>query len=318
MSLDKFIDALAGWPKKLSAKLRPSNELDQRVERYADLQGTSTKKLNFGLWYVQHTKIFFLVLVWSLVIVAAVLWSFSLYLLADYLFVGLKHDRETLAQLSQPIDVVRYNYDVNLEILEAEALPIGSNHYDLVGSLKNDNANVWGSFSYYFLADGKQLAGGAGFILPNEEKFLLSLNQEMSWRPQKVVLVLDYFSWRRLDAHKIPDWEQYKSDRLNFVVRDKVFTTANESGLTENVEVNLLSFNVTNQSIFNYKQVPFLVILYSGQEIVGVNRYTFANFQSGQKEAINLTIVGRLPNITSMVVVPDVNILEAGNFGQIN
>lgn len=318
MLLDKLINGLTAWPKKIIGKFQPGDSLNERVERYADLEGVSTKKLNFGLWYVRHTKTFFLLLVWSLVVSAAILWSFSLYLLADYLFVGLKQDREALYQLSQSIDVVRYNYDINLEILEAQALPLGANRYDLAGVVKNNNGNVWGVFDYYFLADGKRLNGGSGFVLPNEEKFLLSLNQEIGWTPQKVVLVLDYFNWRRINAHEISDWQKYRDDRLDFVVRDKLFVSANESGLTSNIAVNQLSFNITNQSIFNYKQAVFSIRLYSGGNLVGVHRYAIANFSSGQKEAINLTIFGQLPNITNIVVEPDINILDSGNFGRLN
>lgn len=315
---DNFIDTLIGLPKKLIDKLKPSSELEARVERYSDLEGVTTKKLNIGLWYIKHTKFFFLLVVWILGITAAVLWSFSLYLLSDYLFRGIKQDREALVQLSQSIDVVRYNYDSNLEILDAQALSIGDNHYDLVGSLKNKNTNTWGSFNYYFLVDGKPMGNSSGFILPNEQKFLISLNQPLDYTPAKVVLVLDYFGWRRLNAHTIPDWEKYKTDHIDFAVRDKIFLPGNESGLTENLNVNQLSFNVTNQTPFNYKQAPFLILLYSGNNLVSVNRYTFFEFKPRQKESVSLTIVGALPNITDISVLPDINVLDDTNYSSID
>ncbi len=315
MFLDNFIDKLINAPKSLVDKLKPSDEMAARVERYSDLEGTSTKKLNLGLWYAKHTKIFFLIVVWALAIVASVLWSFSLYLLADYLFVGLKEERANLNSLSQPIDIVRYNYDANLEILDAQALALGNNRYDLVGALKNTNTNVWGVFNYYFLVDGQRQGAGTGFILPNEQKFIISLNQTITTVPSKAVLVLDYFNWRRINAHDIPSWDKYRQDRIDFMVRDKQFLGGNESGLTGNLDINQLTFNVTNQTYFNYKQAPFLIILYSGRNLVAVNRYVFADFKSRQQQAVNLTIIGKLPNITDITVIPDINILDNNNFG---
>jgi hypothetical protein len=315
--LDNFIDNLIALPKKLSDKLKPSDELSARVERYTDIEGVSTKRLNTGLWYIKHTKLFFLIVVWTLGITAAVLWSFALYFLADYLFIGIKQDRQALLDLTQSIDVVRYNYDTNFEILDAQALAANSDSYDLIGSIKNKNTNAWGKFSYYFLVDGTKMGEGNGFILPNEEKYLISLGQKIDYTPSKVVLVVDRFPWHRLNAHTIPSWEEYKKDKIDFAIRDKVFSPGNESGLTENLDINQLSFNVTNQTSFNYKQAPFLIFLYSGQNLASINRYTFFNFTPRKKESVNLTIIGKLPNITDIVVVPDINVLDEANFGPI-
>jgi len=318
MFFDDFIDKLIALPKAIANKLKPSSDINARVERYSDLEGVTTKGLNIGLWYVKHTKDLFLILVWFLSISAAVLWSFSLYYLGNYLFFGMKQDRESLSQLSQSVDVVRYNYDVNLEILDAQALVTKENTYDLIGFLSNKNNNTWGAFNYYFLVDGKHLGDGVGFILPNETKPLISLNQTIDYTPSKTVLVLDFFGWRRLNAHDVPNWEDYKANHLDFVVRDKVFFPGNESGLSENVDINQLSFNVTNQTSFNFKQAPFIITLYNGQNIVAVNRYIFYNFKSRQKEQVNLTIIGKLPNITDISVSPDINVMDNEVYGPID
>jgi len=309
--MGKIIDFLISGFNSLIAWFRPKDDLTARVNRYQDTGGLSTKKLNLGLWYVKHIKVFFLAVVWSLVVVAAVLWSFALYLLGNYLFVDLKQDQTNLSGLSQSIDVVRYNFDANLEILDASAISLGDNRYDLTGELNNKNQNVWGEFNYYFLVDGRPVGNNSGFVLPNEKKFLFSFNQTLDYPPVKVVLVLDYFGWRRIDAHSIPDWSAYAGDRLNFAIRDKNWLSGSQAGLSENLDLNQLSFSVTNQTFFAFNQAPFDIVLYNGPAIVSVNRYIVNDFKPKQTVKINLTIVGRLPNISDIVVRPDINILAA-------
>jgi hypothetical protein len=317
MSLDKFIDVLIDLPKKISDKLKPDESLSARVERYEDLAGVSTKELNTGLWYVKKTKTMFLVVVWTLVVVAGVLWSYVLYYFGYYLFVGLKQDRQTYAELSEPVDVVRVDFKANLKIGAAQALAWGDDHYDLVGELENRNTNSWGYFSYYFLIDGQRYGNSNGFILPNEKKFLTAFNQNITAAPVNVSLVVENFGWFRINLHQIPDWEAYKKERSNFAVRDKLFSSAADSGLTENVELNRLTFTLTNQTSYNFRQAPFLILMYSQDEIVGVNRYIVTDFAPRQDKVVNLTIVGDLPKVTNVEVVPDINILDGSIYGQL-
>lgn len=317
MSLNNFIDNLITLPGKLIDKLKPSEELADRVNRYKDIEGLSTKQLNVGLWYRQQTKLFFLIIVWTLVIVASVLWSYSLYFLGDYLFVGLKQERQNLSALTESINVVRYDFDANLSIGRAQALPLGNNHYDLIGTLTNNNIQVRGLFNYYFLVDGRKFGGGSAFIFPQEERLVISINAKIDFVPSSVVLVLDNFRWQRINLHEIPDWTSFKDNHLDFAIRDKVFVGAGESGLSENLELNQVFFSLVNQTPFNYRQAPFLVVLYSKGQIAAVNRYLVLDFKPKQQEKITLTITGKLPPIDSIEVIPDVDILNKNNYGPI-
>ncbi len=317
MFLDNFIDKIISWPGILLDKLKPSEELTARVDRYSDLEGLSTKQLNVGLWYKQKTGLFFLVTVWSLVIIASVLWSYSLYFLGDYLFVGLKQDRQNLSALTEPINVVHYDFDANLSLGRAQALPLGDNRYDLIGSVINRNTRVKASFSYYFLVDGKPFGSGSSFVFPQEERLVLSVNAKIDFVPTSVVLVLDEFNWQRINSHDIPDWTSFKDERINFAVRDKVFVGASDSGLSENLDINQVSFSLINQTPFNYLQAPFLVLLYSKDQIVSVNRYLILDFKPGKKEDVVLSVAGKLPPVDKIEVIPDMDILDNANYGPI-
>lgn len=298
-------------------KFKPSEDISDRVNRYSDQEGLSTKQLNVGLWYRQQSKLFFLIIVWALVIVASVLWSYSLYFLGDYLFVGLKQERQNLSALTESVGTVRYDFDQNLSMGPTQALLTGDNHYDLVGRVINKNTQVKANFSYYFLVNGKKVGGGSAFMFPEEERLVLSANEKIDTVPTTVVLVLEDFSWQRINPHEIPDWTVFKNSHIDFAMRDKVFVNANDSGLSENLDINQVSFNLVNQTPFNYRQAPFLVELYNQGQLVAINRYLVLDFKPGQKEAVNMTITGKLPPIDSIEVIPDINILDNNNYGPI-
>lgn len=315
MWLDKVVDTIIDFPSKLADRLKPDESLEARVNRYADLEGVSTKKLNTGLWYVKKNKLIFLTVVWALVLAAGVMWSYVLYYFGYYLFVGIKQDRQLYADIANPADVVRIDFDANLKVGVAQALAWGDDQYDLIGELVNDNQNAWGFFSYHFLINGRRYGEGRTFVLPNEKKFVTAFNQSIGAVPDQVVLVVENFSWRRVNFHLIPDWSTYRDERLNFVVRDKLFASAVESGLTENVDLNRLTFSIVNQSAFNFRQAPFLVLMYTQDKIVGINRYVVNDFFPRQEKAVSLTVVGHLPKISKVEVVPDINILDDTIFG---
>lgn len=317
MSQDTIIDKILNSPIALMDKFKPSEDISARVNRYSDQEGLSTKQLNVGLWYRQQSKLFFLIIVWALVVVASVLWSYSLYFLGDYLFVGLKQERQNLSALTSSVDVVRYDFDQNLSMGPTQALPLGDNHYDLVGRVINKNTQVKAFFSYYFLVNGKRVGGGSSFMFPQEERVVVSINAKIDTIPTTVVLVLENFSWQRINLHEIPDWASFKKSRIDFAVRDKVFVNANDSGLSENLDINQVSFNLVNQTPFNYRQAPFLVELFSQGQLVAINRYLVLDFKPGQKEAVNMTITGKLPLVDNIEVIPDINILDNNNYGPI-
>lgn len=317
MALDNFIDKLIALPNALIDKLKPSEEIAERVNRYTDQEGLSTKQLNVGLWYKQQTQLFFLIVVWALVIVASVLWSYSLYFLGDYLFIGLKQERSNLSALTESVDIVRYNFDANFSLGRAQALPLGDGHYDLIGTVVNKNTQVRATFKYYFLINDKKFGEGTGFVFPQEERMVVSPNEKIDFIPSNITLVLEDFNWQRINLHQIPDWKAFKDSRINFAVRDKIFVGASETGLSENLDINQVSFNLVNQTPFNYRQAPFLVLLYNKDQIVSVNRYVVVDFKSQKKEAATITITGKVPPVDSIEVIPDINILDDGNYGPI-
>lgn len=288
-----------------------ATELEKKLNNFTDVEGLSTRGLTFGVWYMKHRRNFFLIAVWFLTIIATVLWVYSLYYFGYYLLVGSKTDRLNESIISDnPRAVEQRKLLSSLSYGFVQSVDLGRNSYSLIGKLASANKSNWSIFDYYFLVDGEPMGTSTSYILPNDEKYLTSVIDGLPTQPDSVQLIVTNFRWSRIDYHKISSWPDYKSDRLSFLVLDKKFVGANESSLSDRLPVNSLSFNITNRTAYSFREASLQVILYSGSEVVYVKDYIINNFYSKERRDINLTLIGSLPNITRVEVLPEINILD--------
>lgn len=290
-------------------------DLEKKLNNFIDVEGISTKSLSFGLWYIKHRRKFFMFAVWALSILATVLWVYSLYVFGFYLLVGAKNDRANNEITTEnPLALEQRKLLSNVSYGFIQAVSLGNNSYSLVGEFSNGNSGNWPIFDYYFEIDGQEYGAGTSFALPSGKRFVTGVIDNLPGSPTSVKLIITNFRWNKIDRHLITDWEAYKNDRLNFLVLDKKFIDAGNSSLSDRLSINTLSFNITNRTAYGYREAPLQIILYSGSEVVYVKNYIINNFNSKDREDISLTIVGDLPNINRIEILPDVNILDETNF----
>lgn len=83
-------------------------ELKSRIKKYKDIEGTSTKELDFGLWFIENKHKFRMAFVYCLSIIAAVSWLISLFSFAYYIFWGMKKDELMIRQM---VETSAINHD---------------------------------------------------------------------------------------------------------------------------------------------------------------------------------------------------------------
>lgn len=291
-------------------------DLDRRVKDFVDIGGVSTRFLGLSLWYVEHKKFLFLLTVWFLALSATVLWSFCLYYFTYYLLVGARQDRENELALSEfSVTAPRQLQGwTDLQKVFIKALPTGQDRYDLAGQVINPNQDIWATFDYYFLIDGVPTERQSGFVFPGETKTLISVGQTLPSTPIDGTLVLERVGPDRFKARDMPDWPAFKEDHLKFLVQDKIFTPYTQTGLTEKLPINRLSFSLINQTAFNYRQAKFIITLYQGNNLLAVDNYIVRDFMSKEKKNINLSIIGSLSAVNRIDIVPDINIINSSEY----
>ncbi|MCU0679477.1 MAG: hypothetical protein MUC28_03485, partial [Planctomycetes bacterium] len=285
------------------------------INEYHDPEGLTARKMNIGLWLIEHRREIFTIPVVALAVIGVITWLYSIYGFGYYLVKGREEDRMLVKSLLET-NIPGHDY-----FLAKSARPIlaGPAHiiaaedgdrYDFYSEVKNPNQNHWGYFNYSYTVDGKELPQQKAFILPGESKYIYNLNQELKRKPSSSRLNIYSVAWQRIDRHVYPDWASFASERLAITVENIKFLPAKSTLLSEKLNINELTFSATNQTAFNYREVNFLIMLMRQDEIIGVNVYVLRDFLSGQSRAASLAWPGRLGRVDEVKIRPELDITQ--------
>lgn len=288
-----------------------NQQFDERLKHYRDVEGLSTRQLDFGLWYIKNRKKFFITLVIILALTAAGTIGYSLYQFSSYLIFGINQDKQVYLDLTSSASLVtnKVNIGNSISYSEVKVLQSHDNKYDLVAAVTNDNPRVIVKLSYVFDVNGQKIGRSEDFVLPGDTKYLMALGQSISAN-SVANLVIEQTSFARLDRHKINDWDQFRLERMNFLVENAKFTPGIDSGLSEKINVGQLDFSITNNSAYGYNSVPLAILLKSQGSIIAVNRYVINSFRSGEQKKIQLSWPGRLASVNEVEIIPDIDVTD--------
>lgn len=297
------------------AKNDLNKELD--LNKYQDLGGFTTKKLNLGLWIVSHRRQFVLGITGTLIGISAIFYGYSIYNYIDYLYFGGKAEREAIENLANTsaIDEAQRIKNAAKELEKSSPQVFANNgKYDFLAKVKNPNTNFFADLNYCFTDGATELACGSTFILPDETKYVAIFSQELKFKPVNVSVTIKNVNWRRLDLHKYPDWKTYAATHLNFLVENASFKTSEASGLSEKIGLDILEFDITNKTAYNYWEVPVNIIVSASGNPVAINHYSLNEFVSGAKKSVRLSWPDSIPKPDQISVIPNLNISDDNIF----
>lgn len=278
------------------------------IDNYKDSDGQSMQKLGFGFWFVKNKKYLFIGLIAALILVSVIFYSKFFYNLYDYIRYT-PEERKAREELS----TISVNSGINKGATDLKQGTLNSffsnGAYDFVASVRNPNNNFFAHVSYCFIDGDLELGCSSNIIFPEETKYLVSLANKLEKKPSNLKLVLKSIVWERIDSKVYGDFKTYYSDRSNLVISDIKFDSASSESSS-----NTLSFNVKNDSAYNYWEVPLTVLLYSGNNIVGVNTYVLYELMSKESRSINFSWPGFVSGVSKTEVITDLNILDTNNY----
>jgi hypothetical protein len=182
---------------------------------------------------------------------------------------------------------------------DVRVFPIGNSRYDFYSQLSNPNPDWWVEFKYQFLFDAGETTPENGFLLPGQEKPVISLAVTSQVPVQVAELKLADIVWHRINKKVISDYATWQDDRLRIEVSNATFSK--ESGTT---------FTVFNNTAFSYFDPVFYVLLKRGSSVVGVSRATVASLKAGENQEISLYWFGTLPSVGEVEVIPDIQLFN--------
>lgn len=272
----------------------------------------SKRIYRFSLWWVEHRD-FLRRLGFALFIAFdAVLILFSGWHLLDAFAISYGAEEGIVLRMVALGQEDLHSYTLataadDLEKSEVRVISIGNNRYDFYTELLNPNREWWAEFQYSFeLVDGSSQIQ-KGFILPMQEKPITELAITSDVPLKSTDLQIEEVVWHRVDRHVVPDYETWSSDRLNIVIEDARFEK--ETRLDGEV-YGRTTFTVNNDTAFSYYDVGLYVFLLRGSSVVGVNRTTLSQLETGDQTDVTVNWFGTLPSVTQVQVIPELNIFD--------
>lgn len=271
------------------------------------------KTLETGLWLTKNRGVFKTILILFLLIISISAWLYTFYGFGNYLIFGMNADSQMARAIAQSTGVSQAYLNQFLPqniILSPAGFLTNNNKYDLYIQVSNPNTQWWGNIVYCFQRlDGEQSCGKT-FILPGEKKYIVSLAQSFNAEPNDLKFSYTISHWNKINKHNISNWSSYQTSHLNLVVSNQTFTPASTNSVSEKIGFNSLGFTVTNNSAYSYWQMPLTIVLMNNGKIVYLDRYLADNLTSQENRNIQITWPGAIGDITSVSILPDVNILD--------
>ncbi len=300
--------------KRKQETVNKANDLEQKVNKFRDLEGVTTANLNLGLWWVENREKIKKIIILILLIISVVTWALFIGTFGYYVLFGIKQDDLMIQELSQGPSinhaVVMAMAAQDLQFANVQSFKVTDGRYDFMVQATNPNKNFYVEFDYYFNVDGKAIGQRHGFILPGETKYFFALGQDLASPPDDIEFRTDNLAWRKIDSRVFPDWEGYAKERLNITTDNAQFLPARSTVLSEKEDLNELDFTLHNNTIFNYWQVNFKIVLSNSGNIVGVSEYTADNLMTGENRDISMTIPGSIGRVDNIEIVPELDITK--------
>jgi len=274
-------------------------------------ENLTEQQLKFGYWFVTHKLLLKRIAIAVLLAIDAALIGFGGYGLVNIYLLQADADRrfeEELVSVGQSSAAHQRNLVRPLEVGGTQVLAAGAK-YDFVASVRNPNPRHEAVFTYRFAAGDEATEPQTGFAFPGEERVVVSLGAVLATRPAGAELVLTEVSWRRVDRHEVPDHERFVAEHLNFEITQVNYDPSFE---VNGKFIGKTTFNVRNNTGFGYHRVRMVVYMYRGPALAGVNAITLSDFRPGETRMSEVSWVEPLPAISSVRVVPEVDIFDDG------
>ena len=284
------------------------------IKNYKGLEGVSTKKLDLNLWLVRNYKFFYNFLVTILIIICLALWIYSAYSFFNYYTIGKTQYNKLENELSSSINTnheyLKNNSAKKLISSKVFVIKTATDKYDFLAEITNPNKDFFANLEYCFITNGVKTDCSSNFILPNSTKNIFVFNKEFKINPINTYFTIKQTSWKRIDKHKYPNWDEFQNKHLNFSTSDIKFTPGSVNEISNKIKIQNLKFNIKNNTAYNYLDINLNIVMYNNNTILGIHKYLLKDFMSSQKRFVELNWIGNINRITKTIIEPELNIIN--------
>lgn len=267
-------------------------------------------KLKIAYFFVSKRRLLKRIFLGLFIIVDLIIWFYFLYHFTLYL-IESKDYQQMEKELGQ---VVNINYEqfhqkikpLMPEVVFSKAIALGQNRYNFICLVKNPNHH-WhiNLLKYHFVWSNNKSPSFTTFLLPNEEKILVSFNNKVNELPLDLTCQIEEINWQRIRQDR-----KYLLEVFNkFIIKDLKYLPAKEEN-----EKDITTFKFINSTIYNFWQIILKVAIYQGREIVAVNQITLKEILSQEEREIKIVWPTSFSFISEIKVFPEVNVFDPSSF----
>ncbi len=270
------------------------------------------KRYKWSLWWVEKRALLAKIGLGIWAVVDAILIIFALWTMVDTFLISYENERSMAAgfaanqeqrhivTMSNAPEPVKLSSDVSV-------FSLGDGRYDFYATIENPNEKHWLEFDYYFVYGNTLTETKHGFVFPIESKPLVDLAVSAEIRPTNAKVVIDNLDWHFVSPHLIPDFSDWREDRLDFRVTDAEYIPS----LEIDKSVGRSTFTITNRTAFGYWEPLFYVLLYRGASVVGVTSTTIDQFFAGTSRTVEQNWFGALSAVSDIEVIPEIDLFDS-------
>lgn len=270
-------------------------------------QQLEESQLQAAIWYVKHKARLRKILLGGFLVLDIAVVGFALFGVgSDLVYSPLRRAQELeLLRISLPQSISEgSSRPSDLQLGGVEFLQSGQ-VTDVLARVRNPNAQWFVRFSYTLGIGDQTVRATDGFLLPGEERPLFRSFRGIGGGT--VVFNLEDMQWHRVNPREIPDYAQFKAEHLNFEIKDTKFLPTVLEGQGK---VSRAAFTVVNKTAYSYAEPTFLVLLYRGSRLIGIQSTVLERFTSGQARKVEVSWVDGIGAVSNVEVLPEIDIMN--------
>jgi len=273
-----------------------------------------TLLLKISYWYVTNKVLLRRILIGVLIGVAAIFWLFTIWGILDLYVINYGKTKAMFEELvSNRARTQEWIASHAPRQIQTETVRVFATNgeYDFLTKIANSSPYYWAEIDYTITFSGNGTQERSTFILPNQEKWLAYLGYEAESRPSNPKVQINNVSWHLVDAHEVPNYDEWLTEHLNLNITDVEYTT--DVVLEEDV-VAKTKFTAKNLSAYGYWSIGFYVIAYRGATPSAVNYVSLDQFRTGETRQVEVSWIDSLGQVSKMEIEPEVNIFDKENY----
>jgi len=281
------------------------------------MQEKELKKLNIAYWLLEHRKLLKYILIYFLIALNLFIWGIAIYQFSLFLTYRKAYNQMLNDLTQDKIDYLaihKHNQPLPLTIQNKTiiTLPI-KGEYDLVAEAENQDSRwIIKNFEYKFVWSGGESDSNRTFFLPSEKKYLFVLNQKIKNLPKNFQIKIVKISYQRVR----PKMRKKLSILSQLKFRKVIFSPTMRAN--QKIIPAQIKFQAINQSAYSFWQVNAIISIYQGSRIINLTIYPLRNWRADEKRNIEINLSLPLTSVTSIKIIPEINILDKSVFMPLN